>query len=98
MMRQLVPAVALLALAAADIFTPLDTGLVEAPAHAVIGRPVTPVSYAGVARRTTRRVVYGTAVATSAATAQPTTTVVYVEQPPAQPAAPAQQPAPPPPK
>ena len=32
------------------------TGLM-ATAEAVIGRPVTPVSYAGVARRTTRRVV-----------------------------------------
>jgi len=27
------------------------------PANAVIGRPLTPLSYAGVARRTTRRVV-----------------------------------------
>src|SRR4051812_2660902 len=27
-------------------------------AHAVIGRPLTPVSYAGVARRTTRRAAY----------------------------------------
>ena len=26
-------------------------------AHAVVGRPLTPVSYAGVARRTSRRVV-----------------------------------------
>ncbi|MDM9625397.1 hypothetical protein QTL95_05795 [Rhizobium sp. S152] len=30
------------------------------PAHAVIGRPLTPLSYAGVARRTTRRAVVGT--------------------------------------
>jgi hypothetical protein len=28
-------------------------------AHAVVGRPLTPVSYAGVARRTTRRCVTG---------------------------------------
>jgi hypothetical protein len=27
-------------------------------AHAIIGRPLTPVSYAGVARRTTRRTAY----------------------------------------
>ncbi len=27
-------------------------------AHAVVGRPLTPLSYAGVARRTTRRAVY----------------------------------------
>ena len=31
-------------------------------AHAVIGRPLTPVSYAGVARRTTRRAVTAGAV------------------------------------
>lgn len=34
-------------------------------AHAVIGRPLTPMSYAGVARRTTRRVAYAGAVATA---------------------------------
>ncbi len=28
-------------------------------AHAIIGRPLTPLSYAGVARRTTRRAIYG---------------------------------------
>jgi hypothetical protein len=28
----------------------------------IIGRPLTPLSYAGVARRTTRRAVYGAAV------------------------------------
>ena len=35
-------------------------------AHAVVGRPLTPVSYAGVARRTTRRTAYvaGAAAAT----------------------------------
>jgi hypothetical protein len=38
-------------------------------AEAVIGRPLTPISYAGVARRTTRRTVY-------AASAAPTTVVV----------------------
>ncbi|WP_225039831.1 hypothetical protein WGT02_14950 [Rhizobium sp. T1470] len=32
------------------------------PAEAVIGRPLTPLSYAGVARRTTRRVVRRTNV------------------------------------
>jgi hypothetical protein len=32
-----------------------------------IGRPLTPMSYAGVARRTTRRAVYGTAAAAAAA-------------------------------
>jgi hypothetical protein len=32
-------------------------------AHAVIGRPLTPMSYAGVARRTTRRAAYAGAYA-----------------------------------
>ena len=55
-------------------------------AEAIIGRPLTPVSFAGVARRTTRRVVVGTAaVATTAAATAPQT--VVVEQAPAQPAA-----------
>jgi hypothetical protein len=35
-------------------------------AEAVIGRPVTPMSYAGVARRTTRRATYGAAAAGAA--------------------------------
>jgi hypothetical protein len=38
-----------------------------ADANAIIGRPVTPVSYAGVARRTTRRAVYATSASTAAA-------------------------------
>ena len=48
-------------------------------AHARIGRPLTPVSYAGVARRTTRRTVYGAAAVTTAAVASQPVTVV--EQP-----------------
>jgi hypothetical protein len=36
-------------------------------AHAVVGRPLTPVSYAGVARRTTRRAVYAGAATPYAA-------------------------------
>ena len=36
-------------------------------AHAVIGRPLTPLSYAGVARRTTRRAVAAGAYAAAAA-------------------------------
>lgn len=41
---------------------------VASEAMAVVGRPLTPVSYAGVARRTTRRAAYtGAAVATTAA-------------------------------
>jgi hypothetical protein len=46
-------------------------------AQAVVGRPVTPVSVAGVARRTTRRVIYRTTV--YVATLPPSCTVVVVE-------------------
>jgi hypothetical protein len=38
-------------------------------AQARVGRPLTPVSVAGVARRTTRRAVYGTAAVGAAAAA-----------------------------
>lgn len=41
--------------------------LVAGEALAVVGRPLTPVSYAGVARRTTRRAAYAGAAATTAA-------------------------------
>jgi len=37
-------------------------GVFMPDAHAIVGRPRTPVSYAGVARRTARRVVYRTTV------------------------------------
>ena len=47
-------------------------GSVVTQADARIGRPLTPLSYAGVARRTTRRAVYGgAAVAGAAAIAAP---------------------------
>lgn len=46
-------------------------------AHAIVGRPLTPVSYAGVARRTTRRMIYRTTV--YVATLPPACTVVVVE-------------------
>jgi hypothetical protein len=44
----------------------VDHGLVSA-SQARVGRPLTPMSYAGVARRTSRRAVYGTAAAAAAA-------------------------------
>jgi heme A synthase len=45
-------------------------GELVSPAEARIGRPLTPLSYAGVARRTTRRAVYaGAALAAGAAAA-----------------------------
>ena len=47
-------------------------------AEARVGRPLTPVSVGGVARRSTRRSVYGAAAVTTAAVA---TTAVVVSQP-----------------
>ena len=46
-------------------------------AQAIVGRPLTPVSYAGVARRTTRRMIYRTSV--YVAMLPPACTVVVVE-------------------
>ena len=46
-------------------------------AHAVVGRPLTPVSVAGVARRTTRRAIYATSV--YVATLPPQCKVVVIE-------------------
>ena len=46
-------------------------------AHAIVGRPLTPVSYAGVARRTTRRMIYRTSV--YVAVLPPACTVVIIE-------------------
>jgi len=43
----------------------IEHGLVSS-SEARVGRPLTPMSYAGVARRTTRRAVYGTAAAAAA--------------------------------
>lgn len=42
--------------------TALDGGFVVREADARVGRPMTPLSYAGVARRTTRRAIYATSV------------------------------------
>jgi hypothetical protein len=45
-------------------------------ANAVIGRPLTPLSYAGVARRTTRRAIVGGAVVGGAVVVAPPVVVV----------------------
>lgn len=68
-----VATVVLTALTAADGLLPggkLSTGLISR-AEARIGRPLTPMSYAGVARRTTRRAVAAGAVAAGAYAASP---------------------------
>ena len=58
-----------------DDVSPTTSGLFVTRAHAIIGRPATPMSYAGVARRTTRRAygagVYGGAVVAAPAYAAP---------------------------
>lgn len=46
-------------------------------AHAIVGRPLTPVSYAGVARRTTRRMIYRSTVYVAAL--PPACTIVVIE-------------------
>ena len=46
-------------------------------AQAVVGRPLTPVSYAGVARRTTRRVIVATSIYVPAP--PPSATIVVIE-------------------
>jgi hypothetical protein len=45
----------------------VESGSLVTQAHAIIGRPLTPMSYAGVARRTTARAVTAGAVATGVA-------------------------------
>jgi hypothetical protein len=58
------------ALFAADVAPDAPLRLRFAPAaHAIVGMPLTPMSYAGVARRTTRRVVYTEAAVATTATA-----------------------------
>jgi hypothetical protein len=55
----------------------LDGGSPIKEAQAVVGRPMTPVSAAGVARRTTRRMIVATSV--YVATLPPSCTVVVIE-------------------
>ncbi len=62
--------------------TPSLTGHWTTQAEAIIGRPLTPLSYAGVARRTTRRYAYAGAVA-GAYAAPVYAAPVYAAPPPA---------------
>jgi hypothetical protein len=71
-----VVAIGLLAVGAI-IETATDRRLLIAPAEAIVGRPLTPVSYAGVARRTTRRMIYRTSV--YVAVLPPSCTIVVIE-------------------
>ena len=69
LVKPLLLAVGLPLLYLADVSpeAPLGLTLVR-DAHAIVGAPLTPVSVAGVARRTTRRAVVATSTATAAAT------------------------------
>jgi len=55
----------------------IDGGFLVKEAQAIVGRPLTPVSVAGVARRTTRRAIVATSV--YVATLPPACTVVVIE-------------------
>ncbi len=72
----------LLVVLALSLIAPLTDGLFGrwspvSDASAIVGRPLTPLSIAGVARRTTRRAIYRTAI--YVATLPPACTVVVVE-------------------
>jgi hypothetical protein len=54
----------------------LNGGVLVPDAQAVVGRPMTPISYAGVARRTTRRAIYATSVYRATLPAGCTTIVI----------------------
>lgn len=60
--KLLVAAIAVLAMLAVDSVLPLPFSPFVSEAQAIIGRPLTPYSVAGVARRTTRRVVRRTTI------------------------------------
>lgn len=87
--KRLVLGLSLPALLLADFSfeAPLGIGFVS-EAAAIVGAPLTPVSAAGVARRTTRRVVYAE-TAVVASTAAVATTAAVAAQPKAPPPPPA---------
>lgn len=56
-MKLVLTSLAGLSMLAVDSLVPTPIGSFVSSAHAIVGRPVTPGSVAGVARRTTRRVI-----------------------------------------
>jgi hypothetical protein len=82
-LKPLVLGSALAALFAADLAPDSPLGLrFVGDARAIIGVPLSPVSYAGVARRTTRRVVAVEATAATAATATAAAAAAQPKPPP----------------
>jgi hypothetical protein len=62
----------LLAVALSEFSLAAPVSFIADQVEAIVGMPMTPMSYAGVARRTTRRMVYaGAAVGASAAVYSP---------------------------
>jgi hypothetical protein len=96
-MRALWKTTAAASLALAATLADVDLAALRLPAtaHAIVGRPMTPGSAAGVARRTVRRT--GRAYATVAATTAVTATAVAATQSAARAAQPPPPPAPAPP-
>jgi hypothetical protein len=72
-------AAGLVVLFASDNISPTNTGSLVTQAEARVGRPLTPVSAAGVARRTTRRAV-GVGVVGAAAVGAAATRRCYMTQ------------------
>lgn len=63
--KLLISAIAVFAMMVVDSVVPLPSSLFISEAHAVMGRPLTPYSVAGVARRTTRRTIRRTMIYTA---------------------------------
>jgi len=87
--KTLVLGVTLLLLLVGDLSPqlPFKLGLVP-EAAAIIGLPFTPLSFAGVARRTTRRAVYWDSLAAADASAAAASTAAVAAPPPPAPAGP----------
>ena len=93
-LKSLALGVSLVALLAVDLAPEAPLGLQLArDANAIIGAPLTPMSYAGVARRTTRRVVAVEATAATAAAVSPSAAAAAQPKPPPPPAPPPAAPA-----
>ena len=93
-LKSLALGASLVALLAVDLAPEAPLGLQLArDANAIIGVPLTPMSYAGVARRTTRRVVAVEATAATAAAVSPSAAAAAQPKPPPPPAPPPAAPA-----
>jgi hypothetical protein len=93
-LKSLALGASLVALLAVDLAPEAPLGLQLArDANAIIGAPLTPMSYAGVARRTTRRVVAVEATAATTAAASASAAAAAQPKPPPPPAPPPAAPA-----